>query len=546
MTAQSPFRLGHDIRRLTIGQLLAEKAARNAQKVFFTYLPDGRRYTYRDIDDISNRVANGLRELGVGPGTHVAVLSDNRPEALLTYFALGKLGAVAVPVNSSARGDLLRYLLDHSDSSVLVAEDEFLPRIAEVHASLPVLRKLIRIGTPGEAGPVAGDWDAMSDFAQLERAGADAPDVAVRFSDLAAIFYTSGTTGPSKGVMFSHARTLLWGMSHIEAFGYRDIDICYVCLPLFHVNALLGATYMALLADASVALQRRFSASGFWPDVRASGATLSSLLGSMANILWSLPPSAEDSTNPLRLSQVTPIPETARAFESRFGMRFVSSYGLTDYGASHAYTTNDPDAKLGSCGRTRRGFEARIVDEDGFDLPAGETGELVLRCNNPWEVSPGYYKMPQATLDSLQGGWFHTGDRGSIDADGYFWFVDRKKDSIRRRGENISAFEIEQVVLRHPAIADAAAFPVASALGEDDVALAVVLRQGQSLGESGLATYCAAHMARFMVPRYIRFLTDLPRNPSQKVEKLKLREDAEKDLPLLWDRERAETTLKQP
>jgi len=536
VTARSHERLGHDIRRLTIGRMLADQAARNAGKVFLTDLPSGRRYTFAEVHALSDRIAAGLRRIGIAPGMHVAVLSDNRPEALLTYFALAKLGAVAVPVNTAARGDLLRYLLAHSDVQALVAESAHLPHVAAVHAELPALRTLVSID---DAPPTTGRWHTAEHFTALESTTAAPPDPdQPRFSDLAAIFYTSGTTGPSKGVMFSHARTLLWGMSHIEAFGYTADDVAYVCLPLFHVNALLGATYMALTAGASVALQRRFSASGFWRDVRASDATVSSMLGSMANILWNQPPSPDDAQNSLRLSQVTPIPEFARAFEARFGMRFASSYGLTDYGASHAFKTDDPDAKLGSCGRTRRGYEARIVDDDGFDVPAGETGELVLRCNNPWEVSPGYYKMPEATLESLRGGWFHTGDRGTIDADGYFWFVDRLKDSIRRRGENISSYEIEQVVLRHPAVADAAAFPVASPLGEDDVALAVILKPGPSLPAHELVAWCADAMARHMVPRYVQFLADLPRNASQKVEKRRLREDAERDLARLWDGER--------
>ena len=536
MNLHSPYRLGYDIRQLTLGRLLADKAEKNGDKVFLTWLPDGRQFTYRDLHAASLRLAGGLRRHGVMPGMHVAVLTDNRPEAIFTYCALAMLGAVYVPVNTSARGDLLRYLLEHSDAEMLVAENEHLPNVEAIHASLPRLRGLVTLD-----GPVkSARWETSADYADLIAGEPAVLDLErPRFSDLSAIFYTSGTTGPSKGVMFSHARTLVWGMSHIEAFGYRADDVCYVCLPLFHVNALLGATYMALVADASVALQRKFSASGFWRDVRASKATVSSLLGSMTNILWGQPPDPADAKSTLRISQVTPIPEFARGFEARFGVRFASSYGLTDYGASHAFRPDEPDDKLGSCGRTRRGYEARIVDDDEFDVAPGEVGELILRCNNPWEVSPGYYKMPQATLDAMRGGWFHTGDRGTIDAEGYFWFVDRKKDSIRRRGENISAYEIEQVVLRHPAVADAAAFAVASPLGEDDVALAVVLRPGATLTEQDLIAHCSAGMGRHMVPRYLQFLADLPRNASQKVEKTRLREWAEHDPAKLWDRERA-------
>lgn len=531
---------GYNIRELTVGRVLAEKAARIGDKVFLTWLPDGRCWTYRDIDRQSNALANGFLASGVAQGAHVAILMENCPEQLLAFLALGKLGAVAVPINAAARGELLRYFIEQSDSTAIVVEARFVERLIAIGPDLAArLRQVIVVPDDSGAALPGAPWNAIAFERVLATCGPDAPPVEVSFRDMAMIMYTSGTTGPSKGCVFSQVRTLLWGMSHAEAWGYHSSDVFYACMPLFHVSALLGTLYNALTLEASVALQRRFSASGFWRDVRESGATVANMQGSMANILWGRPPSPDDTAHRLRVCQVSPCPEFAADFEKRFGMRFVSGYGLTDYWSSHAFTLTDPPSKLGSAGRARKGIEARTVDEDDFDVPVGEVGELVLRNNNPWEAGEGYYKMPEASLASLRNGWFHTGDKVRIDADGYMWFVGRGKDTIRRRGENISAFEIESVVKKHPAVADAAAYAVRSDVGEDDVALAVVPREGHDLDEGELIRYCAANMAYFMVPRYVRRVTDLPRTLSHKVQKFLLREESEKARGELWDRETA-------
>jgi crotonobetaine/carnitine-CoA ligase len=535
---------GYNLRELTVGRVLAEKTARIGDKVFLTWLPDGRRWTYRDIDRDSNALANGLLKAGLAQGAHVAILMENCPEFVLTCFALGKLGAVAIPINAAARGEQLRYFIEQSDSSAVVVEARFVERLVAIARDAgpdfaPRLRLVIVVADESGAALPGAPWNALPFERVAAAGGPEAPAVQAGFRDRAMIMYTSGTTGPSKGCVFSQVRTLLWGMSHAEALGYQASDVFYICLPLFHVSALQGTLYNALTLEASVVLQRRFSASAFWRDLRESGATLTGMQGSMPNILWGRPPSPEDREHRLRVCQVSPCPEFAKAFEERFGMRFVSGYGLTDYWSSHALTLSDPAGKIGSAGRTRRGIEARVVDEDDFDVPVGDPGELVLRNNNPWEAGEGYYRMPEASLACMRNGWFHTGDRVRIDGDGYMWFVGRGKDTIRRRGENVSAFEIESVVKKHPAVADAAAYAVASELGEEDVALAVVPRAGHALDEAELVRWCAANMAYFMVPRYVRRVADLPRTLSHKVQKFRLREESEQDRAGLWDREAA-------
>jgi len=235
---------------------------------------------------------------------------------------------------------------------------------------------------------------------------------------------------------------------------------------------------------------------------------------------------------------MVPVPNFARDWERRFDTRVVSSYGQTDYANIAVYTLTDPADKLGSAGRPRAGVEIRIADDDDLDVPTGEVGELLIRSNNPWAASMGYYKMPEATVAASRNMWWHTGDSAYVDEDGYLFFADRKKDSIRRRGENISAYEVESILLEHPLVADAAVYAVSSDMSEDEVAASIVLTAPSSLTESELIDYCAAHMAGYMVPRYVQFLDDLPRTANQKVQKFELRQYAEENRGSLWDRER--------
>ena len=509
---------------LTMGRVWRRQAALHGDRTWLTWLPDGRRYSYADADALTNRLANGLLAQGVRQGEHVAILAGNSPEHLLLFCALGKLGAVAVPINTACRGEVLRYYLEQSEATTLLVGEDLADRLL----TLPSLPRVFLLPAPG-----AHTTLSALPFAMLLHADATPPDVVVKPGDLALLAYTSGTTGPSKGCMHSQASSLIFGLSNAETHGHRSDDVFYVCLPLFHLNALQTQSLCALLVGGSVALAPRFSVGGFWADVRASGATITNLLGSMAAFLWSAPATPEDADNRLRMVSATPLPRFAEGFEQRFGLKLISNYGLSDYAMATGFTIDAPAAKRGSAGRARQGIDIRIVDDDDLPLPPGEAGEILLRSSRPWGAAHGYWRMPQATLDATRNLWFHTGDRGILDADGYLWFVDRKKDSIRRRGENISAYEVEQIIARHPAVAEAAAYPLPAESSEDEVAVAVVLKPDATLDEAALVEHCIANMSHFMVPRFIRFVADLPRTPSQKVEKhrLKLTSGA------YWDRE---------
>jgi crotonobetaine/carnitine-CoA ligase len=527
---------------LTIPRVLERQAAAHPDKVFLTEIATGRRFTYAQMDAWSNRVAHALEAFGVRRGTHVGVFLGNGAEHLALFFGIGKLGAVSVPVNTAARGELLRYYLTQSDCEAVVVEDSLVERLNEVLPQLPAVRRVMVVRTPGEAAgtPVRAGAREVADFGECVAAASEAArGQDVKCSDLLMLAYTSGTTGPSKGSMLSHAAALTYGTSAAEAQGYRESDVFYVCLPLFHNNALLAASGAALVCGASVVLSRRFSVTRFWNEIREHRATITNFLGAMSSFLWSSPPTEADAKNDLRLVSMAPTPKYAAEFERRFGLKAMNNYGLSDFAMVTSFTEHEPAEKLGSIGKPRRGFQVRIVDDDDFEVAPGEVGEIVLQSDDPWRAATGYYKMPEATLAAHRNQWFHTGDRGRCDAEGYLWFVDRKKDCIRRRGENISAFEVEQIIATHPAVANAAVVPVTTDTNDEEVGAVVVRKEGSSVSERELIEHCQRNMAYFMVPRYIQFREELPTTVNQKVEKFRLRQELERGLSSAWDREAA-------
>jgi crotonobetaine/carnitine-CoA ligase len=528
-----PRLIGLDVVELNFPHILAERARDDRDRLFLRYLPDDRRFTFGEVDLLSTRFAHGLLKAGIRPGDHVAIMMDNSPETIIAMFAIAKLRAVVVPINTASRGHLMQYYLTQSDAMALIIDTHLLARLAEIETRI---RIVIINGVDLEDSSKNGITDWRS-FDSVLAAGIPAPlHIDVGCYDLAMIAYTSGTTGPSKGCLLSQAAALSFGFSNVEAHGYRSSDTFYTCLPFFHVNA-LGAVYSALTTGGTVVVANRFSATKFWHDIEKSGATVTNLLGSMAHFLWGQPASVVDRNHALRLVSISPVPSFAKEFEQRFGIRVISSYGISDFALATAYTAIDSEDKLGSTGRARRGIEIEIVDEHDFAASAGSIGEIVLRCKIPWRAGAGYYKMPEATVDAFKNGWFHTGDRGYIDSQGYLYFVDRKKDAIRRRGENISAFEVEQIIALHPAVQEATVYPLTSDASEDEVAASVILKAGANLTEHELAAYCTSSMAGYMVPRYIAFVSDFPRTPNQKIEKYKLRAQAEQNRNEMWDRD---------
>lgn len=510
------------LRGLTVDNILRKQVKAWSDKVFLTWIPDGRSYTYADLERITANLASGFTGIGVKRGTHVAILMSNCPEIIFVSLALGRIGAVVVPINTACKGVTLAYFLENSRSEYLVVEEDLADAVGEVDLRDTLLRRcvLLRAGQGHRLTlPVVPYASLLEDRPLPEQ---DVPCDALYF-----LTYTSGTTGPSKGNMLSQAAALYLGLGNTIHHGFRSDDVFYVCLPLFHINALQVSTFGALLIGASVALSERFSASRFWEEINATGATATNLLGSMTNFLWNQPPRPDDSRNSLRLASAAPAPAFARGFEERFGLTLISGYGLSDFAMVSGLTVDDPRSKLGSAGRVRAGIHIRIADDQDFPLPQGQTGHILVRSDYPWTTSSGYFGMPEATVAATRNLWFHTGDRGYLDEDGYLFFVDRAKDSIRRRGENISAYEVEKILDLHPAVRETAAFPVKSEESEDELAVAIVFKEGRRESFEGIIEYCRRNMPKYMVPRYIVLKDELPRNLSQKVEKFRLRAEVE-------------------
>lgn len=523
----------------TIGRVLAERAARIPDRTFLIW--QERRTTYGEVEEITNRYANGFAALGIRHGDHVAVMLPNCPEFLWVIWGLGKIGAVAVPLNTAVKGELLRYFLDQSDACCVVVDDEWVDRVAALAPSLKKVRSYVYRGERkatecglGSAGAIACQLtEALSSDATrppLERVGHD---------DIHLIMYTSGTTGPSKGVMCPHSQGHAVGSMLAKDFGYHADDVLYTCLPLFHGNAIWYSCYAALWADAALAVAPRFSASRFWDEIRSTGATQFNTLGAMTNIIWKLPPGPNERETALRQCMAVPVPkEIYREFQQRYGVTLTSVYAMTENFAMTRFTPEDPPAKAGSAGSALGACELRIVDDDQRELPIGEVGEVWMRPLIPGAMMKGYYKMPAETAREFVDGWFRTGDRAYLDIDGYLFFVDRKKEAIRRRGENISAYEVEMLLSRHPAILEVAAIPVTSEMSEDDVMVYVVCRAGESLTHAEVVHFAVEQMSYFMVPRFVEFIGELPKTASEKIEKYKLKQDALERRDQLWDRER--------
>lgn len=531
---------------LTFPRVVARQRAATPNKTVLTELSSGRAWTWESLAHWVERIAAALAARGVGHGTQVGLLLDNSAEHLGVFLALAHLGAVYAPVNTAARGQLLAGTLRQAAARLVIVDAALAGQLAPHLPELTLVEQVIVIGRHGvalDAGALGLPGPAH-DFATLVATCPDpAPPATVRHCDLLLLAWTSGTTGPSKASMHSQASALSYGTGGIAAHGYHADDVFYVCLPLFHVNALLTSTATALVAGAAVVLAERFSASRFFAEIRACGATTTNLLGAMTHFLWARPEQTDDADNRLRLVLASPLPPFKTGFEARFGLRLISNCGLSDFATVTSLRADAPPDKAGSMGVPRDYYEARVVDDEDQEVARGQIGELVLRSREPWRAATGYYGMPEATAAAQRNLWFHTGDRVRQDADGYFWFVDRKKDCIRRRGENVSAFEVEQVIATHPAVGAVAVFPVATPEGDEEVGAAVVARSGARLEFAGLIGHCAANLAYFMVPRYLRVVPALPVTMNQKVEKFRLKADFEAALRAggagLWDRERA-------
>lgn len=520
----------------TVGGVLRRQAAATPGRRFVVF-PD-RVWTFGEFDAWVDRLANGLATMGIDKGSKVALMLPNCSEFLGIWFACARLGAVEVPVNVNVRGHLLRHIVHHSDTVLIVTRPDYLEALGDVMDDLPTLKTVIVAG-----GTLPQDhrkrWER---FEALENQDCTAVERDIDPFDPAAIIFTSGTTGPSKGAVLTHSYFLWFGERCAELRAMGEEEVLYTCLPLFHANAQALTVMPALLRGQTAVLDTHFTASGYWERLRTFGATQFNYIGGMIPILMKQPPGPEDRQQRVTLALGAAAPRNQwREFEARFGLRVMECYGQTE---DCAVTANPLDeTRVGSIGKTCWGYEMRVVDDCGHRVPDGEIGEFVVRPEHPGILMQGYYKMPEETLAVCRDLWFHTGDFGWRDADGYFFFMDRKKDALRRRGENISAYEVEIVVNEHPSVLESAVFAVPSDVGEDDVMVVAILKPGHKLAAADLIEHCQTRLAYFAVPRYVDFREDLPKTPTHRVEKYKLRQEGV--TPTTWDREKAGFKLRR-
>lgn len=519
----------------TLLRLLAYQVEHRGSAPFLQFC-GGAAISFLGMDELSNRIAVGLRRLGVGKGDRVAMLLPNCEEFVPIWFAAAKLGAVEAPINPALREKLLAYVLKDCQSSILVCALSTLENVARALAGERVFEHVVVIGGSAEEVRAAGVIapDAVSYHHLVNEHASSFPIDVVAPSDPIAILYTSGTTGASKGVILTHHQYYLWVERMVVNMGLTADDIYYTPLPLFHGDAQFFGVYFPLVYGARGAVYERFSASRYWDQVRECGATATNMLGSIAHILWRQTPSPKDSENGIRVCQSIPMVSMRDAFEERFGVTLVTAYGQTE--TSLVSYDTPQTRKSGACGKVDPDFDVAIVDESDKVLPAGTVGEIVIRAKRPWSMFLGYFGKSEYTVQAWRNLWFHSGDQGYLDEAGWLYFTGRAKDVIRRRGENISAQEVEAIVEEHPLVAECAAIAVSSELSEDDIKVIVVTKVGACLSPQELWDFCNSKMPRFMLPRYFEFLPHpLPRTPTEKIAKEQLR--ARETTGDIWDRE---------
>lgn len=513
---------------MTVATLLADRARSHADRFFVRFREAD--LTYADFDRRVRSLASGIRAHGLGPV--VPTLLPNCADAVALWLAANRAGAVWAPLNTGFRGLGLAHAINLTGSSDLVVDRSLIDALIGAAERLKHLERLFVRGFDDEVPGVLSRSGAR--FAVLPLEALAHPDDGApphnpaSPADPSLLIYTSGTTGPSKACELSHRYVLGHAAILAKVTEMQADDVVFCPYPVYHWDATIGTVAPALHLGATAVITERFSVSRFWEDVRRYGVTVFDFMGATLTFIHNQDPREDDADNPARLGWGVPMPAFRADFERRFDLRLAEGYGSTELGVivfEDLHATGP--APRGACGRCLPEFRLRIVDDADRTLPAAEVGEIVARPAADADrhlMMTGYYGMPEENREAFRGGWFHTGDLGRLDEAGNLYFEGRKKDAIRRRGENISAFEIEQVIESHPAVVEAAAYGVPSEHTEEDVALAVVVRDGHELGADEIIAYCRGRMARYMVPDHVRFVDALPKTPTEKVSKRVLRE----------------------
>jgi long-chain acyl-CoA synthetase len=496
---------------MNIADLLTDRASSTPDKTFLISEIDGRQFTYAEFVAAVRRSASLLKSHGIQKGDTVSLLLPNSAEYVIAYFACWYIGAIAGPVNSLLKEKEIAYVMTDSEAKVLLVHSEFLPTIEPIRNDLKTLQTIVLF-----------DNESQATRAIVEPA--DPRDSSVTGDDEAIIIYTSGTTGKPKGCLLTHGNIIANARQISEWLGFLENDRLLSMMPLFHMNAVSVTTMSALYAGGSTVVSPKFSASRFWQIISDYQITSFGSVATMLSMLLSTYPDGVPrglNTSQLRFAMCgsAPVPaEVMKRFEETFNCLVIEGYGLSESTCRSTFNPPDTRRRPGSCGLPI-GNEMQVVDEDDQPVADGVLGEIVLRGEN---ILKGYYKNPDATAIAFRNGWFHTGDIGYRDADGYYFIVDRKSDMIIRGGENIYPREIDEVLYQHPAVASAAAVGVPDQLYGEEVAAFVVLREGTTVSESEIIEFSKARLADYKCPKSVRFVTDIPKGPTGKLLKREL------------------------
>ncbi len=514
--------------RVVLRYLLERHAEERGDQCFVKFV-DGSEWTYREVLERAKGHAAGFRKLGVEQGDHVLSFLPSSPEAITVWYGLNYLGAVYIPANPAYKGNLLAHVINNSDARVVVTHRELVERFGEVE--LAKLEDIVHV--QGEGPDVQGL--RKHDGAIFTDTPVDEADLAVARPiepwDTQGVWYTSGTTGPSKGALSSYMHA--YEMFGPETWPFVTAEDRYMInLPLYHLGG-TGLFNSMLHRGGSCAFLERYQTGPFWQQVRDTESTMVFLLGAMAAFLEAQPPSPEDKNHPMRLMFMVPIVDDVPAFAERFGVEVRTIYNMTEI--CTPIISGPTPALPGTCGRLREGCDVRLIDENDLEVPVGEVGEFAVRCDTPWGMHHGYLNMPEATAASWRNGWFHTGDAGRIDEHGNYYFVDRIKDAIRRRGEFVSSLELEIELCAHADVAAAAVVATKSEYAEDEILAYLQPADGKDIDFVEVIEFLKPRVAYFAIPRYFQAVESFPLTPTEKIRKVELRDWGKTDET--WDRE---------
>ena len=528
----------------TVGQVLRHASQCLTDKPLLIDI-EGDTLTYREADRRADQIAHGLAQLGIEHQEPVLFMLPDGIDLVVLFLGLARRGAIEVPINLSYRGAFLSRIINDSCARTLIIAGNFLERLEQICDELTDLRRcVIYPAPPDDLSPRLEKKFEIVGFDTLLSDNDTPYESELRLSDLVGIMYTSGTTGVSKGVMVCHAQAYRYAHNVSGNHGLVPRDRFYTSgLPLFHIAGQWGVVYGSMIRGATAVLRRGYRNAYFWQDIREYGCTVAIMIGAIANFLWQQAAREDDADNPLERVCVYPVMTEYKAFAKRFGVSLSTAYGSSETPAPCKHPMGEPFPTNQCVGFIKDTVDCKILDEHDTPCPTGVVGEICIRPHNPWEITLGYWNNPEQTVKAFRNLWFHTGDAGYIDEQNRLYFVDRLTDSMRRRGENISSMEVEDVVNQHPCVLECAVFPVTADESEQEVMVSVSPQPGSVVDPVDLVKFCNLRMPYFMVPRYIDILENIPKTPTGKMQKFKLRQQGVTEST--WDRVQAGIKLER-